>query len=183
MFSLIASSIVFMAAQAASETIDTCSEPLSVAQETSTRTFTQERSLVGIEQSLVSSGRVEVSEDVIRWIVSDPIEISTVISSGGMTQSIEGGPAQPIGAAGASNPLLSESGLIKLLKGDLTNVEASYDVNELANEGGWGVSLVPKADEMAQHVSGIEVYGCTKIDIIKVNQSNGDTIKVSFSKG
>ena len=183
MITLIASSVVFIAAQAAQDSMQTCSDPMSVAQEIGTRNFIQERSLVGIDQSLVSSGRVDVSEDAIVWTVSDPIEISTTISPQGMTQSIEGGAAQPIGTIGASNPLLSQSGLLNLLKGDLTGIDANYDVAGLDNASGWGVSLTPKDQEMAEHVSEIDVQGCTKIEMIKVKQSNGDTIKVSFSQG
>lgn len=183
MISFLMSFSLIIAAQAAPAGEQTCLAPQKVAQELGSRHFVQERHLKGIDQALVSSGAVLVASDSIMWTVSDPIEISTVISESGMTQSIEGGPAEPVGAAGAANPMLSQSGLVNLLKGDLRGVDENYIVSEIENETGWGLSLMPKAQDMAKHVTAINVTGCTKIDSIKVKQSNGDVIFVTFSKG
>lgn len=179
MIAIFSSFFVLAAAQDAS--VVGCLAPENVAKEIGRRPFVQERSLVGIDQPLVSSGIVTVSGADITWTVNDPIEISTVISETGMTQSIEGGPAQNIGAAGASNPMLGQSGLVELLKGDLSSADANYNISDKDVSLGWGVSLTPKAKDMAEHVSQIDVTGCSKIETIKVNQSNGDVIFVKFA--
>ncbi|ACT58987.1 outer membrane lipoprotein carrier protein LolA [Hirschia baltica] len=183
MTSLIIGFAFLLAAQSEPAAADNqCLAPQSVAQEIGSRKFTQERRLEGIEQSLVSQGIVNVSADAIEWTVLDPIEITTVISPNGMTQSIEGGPAQEVGAVGASNPILSQSGLIQLLKGDLTGADANYTVTDFEINDGWGVSLAPKAEDMAKHVTKIDVTGCMKIDSINVVQANGDQILVKFAE-
>lgn len=160
---------------------DECVAPADMAQAQGVRAFEQVRTLDGVPRPLVSSGEVDLSPEKIVWRVTSPIEIATTISAGGMTQSINGGPETPVGASGAANPLLSDSGLVDLIKGDLSRVDELYDVVETASEKGWSLSLTPKADDMARFVAGVDVEGCTAVTAIIVRQTNGDQISVSFT--
>ena len=158
-----------------------CADPRALAQDLGERGFVQTRRLAGLDQPIVSSGRVTVREDEIVWAVLDPFEVVTRISGTGMTQAIEGGPEEPLDAGGASNVLLSESGLLDLLRGDLSRVDARYRVAEAATPTGWLLILEPVAEDMARHIDHIDVSGCARIGRLAVSQSNGDTITVVFT--
>ena len=176
--SLIVSACILIGAPLA--LAEECVEPSDLAGQDGERNFVQTRNLAGVPAPLTSSGHVSFSDQEIVWTVTSPLTIETRIAPAGMTQSIEGGDPEPVGAGGADNPLLSDSGLLELIRGDLSRLEERYDVVHEGPETGWSLTLTPKLAEMAQYVSGVSIKGCAAVDYIEVIQSNGDRISVAF---
>ncbi len=165
----------------ADEPVGECLDPETLVESQGVRPFAQTRWLEGVPRPLVSTGDMTLDSNSVVWRVTQPIEIATVISSEGMTQSIAGGPQTPVGASGAASPILSDSGLIDLIKGDLSRIHELYEVEKTSSETNWLLSLTPKAEDMSRFVGAITVEGCMKVQAIVVNQTNGDRIMVAFT--
>ncbi|MBI1359090.1 MAG: outer membrane lipoprotein carrier protein LolA [Alphaproteobacteria bacterium] len=162
-----------------------CVAPEQLAALTGSHDFVQTRTLKGVSRPLVSSGQVTPQSDGVLWTVTHPIEIVTHVTPTGITQSIEGGPEQPVGPSGSNNPFISETGLIELLKGDLSKLDQRYDVTRgvRARPEGWTLQLKPKGAALAPYISGIAVEGCKRVESITVEQANGDTIRIDLKDG
>lgn len=171
---------ILFAAAAPAGLAQTCLDPSDLAGQNGARDFTQTRELTGVPAPLRSSGHVAFSDEEIVWTVTSPLTIVTRVAPDGMTQSIEGGDPEPVGAGGADNPLLNDSGLLDLLRGDLSRLDERYDVVREADDAGWTLKLTPKLADMAEFVSGVTIKGCMAVDAIRVDQSNGDAIAVAF---
>lgn len=157
-----------------------CASPQELVQVQGERSFEQTRLLAGVDMPLVSSGRVTIEADHILWTVTDPIEIVTKISESGMSQSIEGGPEETIGANTSSSLMISQSGLADLIRGDLSNMDSRYVVTELEAADGWSLHLAPADDTMAAYIDHVALEGCAAVTRIGLHQANGDVISVSF---
>lgn len=159
-----------------------CASPEQVAALTGAHDFVQTRTLKGVARPLVSSGTVAPEAGGVVWTVTSPVKIVTHVGASGITQSIEDGPAQPVGPASGNNPFISETGLVDLLRGDLSKLETRYEVKRGARTGpeGWRLQLKPKAAALAPYISGIAVEGCQRVESIAVTQANGDAIRIDL---
>eukprot|EP00919_Chromeraceae_sp_WS-2016_P001487 GHVR01003640.1.p1 GENE.GHVR01003640.1~~GHVR01003640.1.p1 ORF type:complete len:183 (+),score=7.53 GHVR01003640.1:567-1115(+) len=159
-----------------------CMQPAEMTGFTGERAFTQTRKFEGIDQSMVSTGTALIEGEVIVWTVTDPISIAMTITDTSITQSIEGGPDEPVGSTASISPLLSQSGMFDLIKGDLDADSIQYDI-EITDEtdDGWTVALTPKSTKLAEIVSSIEISGCQALDHLTLRQASGDTVTVAFS--
>lgn len=154
-----------------------CADPLRMPVEYGAVGFTQTRHLGGVRAPLISRGRAEVSAAGIDWWVTEPVNVRTTIRASGMTQSVEGGAAQPIGPQGGG--FLSSVGLASLLAGDIAALRTHYDVASAPAGGpGWRLRLTPKVANVAQVISYIEVSGCARISDVEVRQANGDWMQI-----
>ncbi len=162
-----------------------CVAPEKLALVRGEHAFTQTRTLKGVKRPLVSSGTLEAKADGVVWKVTKPIEIVTRITSTGVTQSIDGGPDEPIGAAGANNPFFSETGLVDLLRGDLSKLDARYKVDRStrARPEGWKLALAPKSASVTPYISSIAIEGCTRVESVAVSQANGDMMRIDLKAG
>lgn len=145
--------------------------------------FRQERHLKGASRSIVSSGVVSVEDGVVLWRVTTPIEIVTRIADDGVTQSIEGGPFEPVGeTAGAG--FSSQIGFAALLQADLKALESSYVIKpaKAQAEGDWTYALTPRNEQLADQISAIDVEGCETLETVRVRQANGDVILISLGE-
>ena len=156
-----------------------CADPMRLAAEYGEFGFTQTRHLNGVRAPLVSRGRATVAEGRIDWRVTQPIDIRTVITASGITQSVEGGPPQRMGGAG--DAFLSSAGLLNLLSGDIAALAAHYDIARTPTSNGWRVRLTPKSSSMARFVSYIEAGGCERVSDVEVRQSNGDWMHIALA--
>ena len=161
----------------------TCIEPSDLAGQDGERDFQQIRQLEGVPRPLISNGRVSFSSDEVIWTVTSPLAIVTHISANGMTQSIEGSAPEPVGAGGADNPLLDQSGLLDLLRGDLSQIDRLYDVEQQQNEASWALTMSPLNAEMAKYVDRVYVNGCDAVRGVSLHQANGDVISITFKEG
>jgi hypothetical protein len=159
-----------------------CAKPEELALVRGEHAFAQTRTLKGVARPLVSSGTLETSADGVIWKVTKPIEIVTRIGPKGITQAIEGGPDEPLGAAGANNPFFSETGLIDLLRGDLSKLDTRYQVarSTRTSPEGWRLALTPKSASLTPYVASITIEGCTRVESVAVAQANGDMIRIDL---
>lgn len=158
-----------------------CPAPEAISPVTEAQSFTQTRILSGVDRPLVSRGSVLITPEAVEWTVTDPVEVRTRMTEDGIFQSVMGGPEEPVQAGGAANPIVSDSGLIALLRGDFTAVDTYYDTQQSTLEDGdWQVFLAPKSDSMSAYVTDITVTGCQAIETIRLRQTNGDEMHVTF---
>jgi hypothetical protein len=157
-----------------------CVDPMRLAPEYGVFAFTQTRHLNGVRAPLVSRGRAQVAEGRVDWRVTQPLDIHTVITAAGVTQSVEGGPPQRMGGGG--DAFLSSAGLLNLLAGDIASLSSHYDVARTTGpDGGWRVRLTPKSPSMARFLSHIEAAGCARVSNVEVRQANGDWMEIALS--
>ena len=143
--------------------------------------FTQTRHLVGVRAPLVSQGVVTISANQVQWHVTQPVDIVTIIGPTGMTQSVEGGPAQPL-AAGSGDAFLSSSGLRAVLNGDFSSARTQYDITRLpaGADGAWNIRLRPRAGALARFIAAIDVRGCAEVARVSVRQVSGDWMDIDI---
>lgn len=158
-----------------------CADPLALPVEYGALSFTQTRHLSGVRAPLISRGQALIAPDRVEWNVAQPLNIRTIISASGITQSVENGPAQRVGQQG--DAFLSSAGLFNLLAGDFAALARHYEVapNRAGANGAWTVRLTPKAEAFAQIVSYIEVGGCERVSDVEIRQANGDRMEIALS--
>lgn len=158
-----------------------CADPMRLSAEYGVFSFVQTRHLSGVRAPLVSRGQAVVAQNRIDWRVTQPLDILTVITPGGITQSVEGGPPQRMGGQG--DAFLSSAGLLNLLAGDLSAMTNYYDIARVPGgaAGAWRVRLTPKSASMARFVSSIEAGGCERVSNVEVRQANGDRMEIALS--
>lgn len=176
---LVAAGLVsLMAAPAVAE----CAKPEAVAAPKGEQAFTQTRILKGLKRPIVSTGSVLVQGETVVWTVKEPIEIITRITKTGVTQSVDGGAPEPLGPEG-SDAVLVQSGLMDLLKGQLSALDTRYSVKRAARTkgDGWKLDMTPKAEQLKGWIAGLEVEGCTRIETVSIRQANGDVMNVALA--
>lgn len=157
-----------------------CADPFAIRPPEGAVAFTQTRHLSGARVPLVSRGEAQVAPERVEWRVTQPIEVLTVLSPGGITQSVEGAPAQAVGPEGAG--FLSSTGLAAILSGDFEGARANYDIAQsAAPNGDWILRLTPRADSMRRFISVIEVGGCDAVESVSVRQASGDRTDIEFA--
>lgn len=158
-----------------------CPAPNALSPVTEEQAFTQTRILEGVARPLVSNGHVLVTPEAVEWTVIDPIDVKTRMTEAGIFQSVMGGPEEPVQAGGSANPIVSDSGLMALLRGDFSAVDTYYNTQKSTfAEGDWQVLLAPKSDAMSTYVTDITITGCQTIETIHLRQTNGDEMHVTF---
>lgn len=140
----------------------------------------QTRHLSGVRVPLVSHGRASLSASGVEWRVTEPVDVVTQINAGGVTQSVNGGPAQRVGADGG---FVTTTGLVDLISGNFSALQTYYDVARRAGaHGDWSLRLTPKAEALSRFVSFIDVAGCEGVRDVEVRQANGDWMSIAFTQ-
>ena len=162
-----------------------CVDPLGLKVQYGDVAFTQTRHLSGVRAPLVSRGRATIAEARVDWHVTDPLDIRTVITPTGISQSVEGGPAERVGPQGGGDAFLSSAGLFDLLVGNFDGLGAHYMVTRgaPAANGAWRLRLAPRAATMARFISSIQVSGCERVAQVQVRQANGDWMEIALLPG
>jgi len=171
-----------LAAVLAAPAFADCAKPEAIAAPKGEQAFTQTRVLKGVKRPIVSTGSVLVEGETVLWTVKEPIEIVTRITKSGVTQAVDGGAPEPLGPEG-SDAVLVQSGLMDLLKGQLTALDTRYSVKRAAREKGegWKLDMTPKAEQLKGWISGLEVEGCNRIETVSIRQANGDVMNVALA--
>lgn len=152
-----------------------CADPLRMGVEQGEAQFRQTRRIKGVANPLVSTGTMAIRGDVLTWRVREPIDIVTTITPTGVTQSIDGAAPQRMAGGGA----FEQSGLLRLVTGDLSQVERNYVVVRApAANGAWRLTMTPKDAQLARFLTNVEVRGCTRVDGVLVRQADGDSIEI-----
>lgn len=146
--------------------------------------FTQTRHLAGLRAPLISRGQATIAPGRVDWHVRTPADIRTSITSSGITQSIDNGPAQRVSAQGG-DAFFSSVGLLDLLVGDFQALNTHYAIARAPGAAGapWNMRLTPRAAALSRFVSYIEVSGCQSVDEVEVRQANGDWMQIALAPG
>jgi hypothetical protein len=170
-------------AGAAGASDHTCPAPESWRRDTIDTSFERERRLAGLAIPLRSHGRVRSDGETIWWHTRSPIDMVMRIDRDAVSQSIDGGPMEPL--AGASTGGAEIAALTAtLLNGDLGRARADFTIERRqdATTGRWHVSLVPDAPPLARLIRRIELTGCDRVEAALVVQPNGDQDRVIFGE-
>ncbi len=130
---------------------------------------------------LVARGQAQIAAQRVDWHVTDPLDVRTVITPSGVTQSVEGGPAQRMGAQGGEAFL--STGLLDLLSGDIAAMRRHYIISRRPNGAGgsWTLRLTPRAPALARQLSSIDIAGCERVNSVEVLQANGDRMQITLT--
>jgi hypothetical protein len=148
-----------------------------------TLNFTQTRHLNGVRAPLTARGQAVIARDGVDWHVTAPFDVRTNINAQGITQSVDGGPAQRVGPQGGGDAFLTSAGLFDLLVGNFNGIDQHYTISQAprAADGSWTARLTPKDAAMSQFLSYIEVKGCERVEHVEVRQANGDWMEILLS--
>ena len=135
----------------------------------------------GVDHPLKSSGRLQLTKDRIIWHMMAPFNVETVITPEGITQSVDGGTAQPAGDVAGLGPQLANL-FAGLLQGRWTELESVFKVVEKPGEPNapWTVSLETIDPALKKAVERIDVQGCTDVTAIEIRHPNGDHENIRF---
>jgi len=161
----------------------TCPDPESWQRENLDTAFERERRFAGMATPMRSHGRVQSEGDAIFWRTEAPIEMVLRIDADGISQSVAGGPMQPL--AGTSQGSALAAGLIApLLSGDLAGARADFAIEQRQDptSGQWHVTFEPKAAALARVIERIEMTGCDRVEVVVIDQPNGDQDRVVFGE-
>jgi hypothetical protein len=143
--------------------------------------FSQERHLSGVDSPLKSEGELKLAKDQITWHMTAPFDVETVITPQGITQSIDGGPAEPTGDVAGLGPRIAML-FSNLLQGHWTELNSVFNViRKPVPEGEpWTVSLQTVDPKLQEAVSRIEIEGCVDVSRIRIDHKNGDYELIRF---
>jgi hypothetical protein len=178
----LSSAIVFATSFAMAET---CVQPDQLHVTAIDRPFVQERFLSGMADPLRSEGRLKVSPEKISWHMTAPFDVETILTPTAITQSINGGPPQPMGPGGSDISASIARLFASLLQGRWADLQSVFRVSKDTSAPGtpWSVSLQPLDPQMQKILGSIEVQGCTDIATIKIDHENGDREVINFDAG
>jgi hypothetical protein len=159
-----------------------CPEPESWLREGIDTSFERERRLAGLAAPMRSHGRVESDGTAIWWRTEAPIEMVMRIDADGVSQSVAGGAMRPM--AGASGSAEIARLMAILLNGDLAGAAATFAIDRRQDPatGKWHVVLQPTGAALARAIQSIEMTGCERIEVVLINQPNGDQDRVVFGE-
>jgi hypothetical protein len=159
-----------------------CVDPATLKAAHGAFAFRQTRYLKRMSAPLVSDGVAVLSPGRVEWRVARPVAIVTVITANRVTQSIEGGPAQPVGGSANVDPLMRSLGLLQIVSGDFASARKNYDLVSGPRGAGpdWRMTLTPKDAQAARFLARIEITGCERPAEVDIIQANGDHTRIEW---
>lgn len=146
--------------------------------------FTQERTLAGIPKPLRNEGRFTLAPGQgLIWRAEKPFESITVITPGGLTQSVS--EQQTLNLPATRLPFLKPfyDMLSGGLAGDYRAMEQNFTVTREDSEQMWGVRLTPKkaGDPANGPIESIRLTGRDLVETVEIAKTGGDKEKLVFS--
>lgn len=146
--------------------------------------FTQERTLTGIPRPLRNEGRfLLVPGTGLIWRAEKPFATVTVITPGGLTQSVSD--QQTLNLPATRMPFLKPfyDMLSGALAGDWRAIESNFTVTREDVAPNWGVRLVPKksGDPANGGIESIKLSGAGFVETVEIAKTGGDHEKLVFS--
>jgi hypothetical protein len=172
---------LFLAQSAAA---GTCIAPDQFQIDAINKHFSQERFLAGVDNPLKSEGELKLTRDRITWHMTVPFDVETIITPQGITQSIDGGPAEPTGDIAGLGPKIATL-FADLLQGRWSELGSVFKVlrKPVAPGEPWAVSLETIDPKLGEAISQIDIEGCADISKIRINHKNGDYELIRFDTG
>jgi len=159
-----------------------CPKPEALRIDALARQFTQEKFLQGRNAPLISTGRFTVADDTVVWHMTEPFDVETVISPEGITQSIDGAPAEAVAPGAAQFGARIATSMASLMRGQWDELNSMFRVVVLPTswKENWVVTLTPLDDRLADVLGEITVRGCTDVETVLIARGEGDREVIRF---
>lgn len=146
------------------------------------RSFTQEKSISGVDHPLRSTGRLEAENDKIVWHMLTPFDVKTTITSDGITQSFDGGPANKVATGSNEISSMIARTMASMMRGDWESLKSIFSISmpTEASEGDWAVVLNPLDDRLGKLLGQITVRGCEEVSTVDIERPDGDREHIQF---
>lgn len=145
-------------------------------------TFAQERHLAGFRHPLRSEGEVLlVRGEGLRWQTRKPFPSTLIVRDGRMSFRDGEGPRQDIADGGHVAGLVQEL-LGALLSNDRAALAKRFTVRKKPpmREGGWALTLEPKAPPLTGLYSHIDLSGETHVERLVLHERSGSRTTIHF---
>jgi len=144
--------------------------------------FEQSKRLVGIKQPITSSGRFcAVADKGVLWRTLQPFPNTVRVTRDEIVQLQDGRVKSRVAsnqepAVGAINEVV-----FALLAGDLSRLEAWFDIAASVQKDAWSVTLKARDRAWAEAIAGVVVSGGLYVDGITIKEASGDRTRIVFS--
>ena len=135
---------------------------------------------MGFAKPLRSSGRfVAARGRGVLWITQSPFPGELVITEGAIRERVDGSESVVVDAS--REPALQQINrvLLALLQGDLATLREQFSVAGQDDPQGWVLSLTPQAP-LSEAIGLVELAGNTQVDVVSIQERNGDQSRVEF---
>ncbi|MFZ3033369.1 MAG: outer membrane lipoprotein carrier protein LolA [Parvibaculum sp.] len=159
-----------------------CPSPEALKRGALDRSFTQEKTISGVDRPLRSTGRLEARNDEVVWHMLTPFDVKTTIAPDGITQSIDGGPANKVAAGSNELSSMIARTMASMMRGDWDGLKSIFAISMpvQAGEGDWSVVLKPLDDQLGQLLGTITVRGCEEVSTVDIARPDGDREHIQF---
>lgn len=159
-----------------------CPRPEALRIDAHTSPFTQEKFLPGRDAPLISTGYFTVADRTVVWHMTEPFDVETIISPDGITQSIDGAPAETVAPGTAQFGARIATAMASLMRGQWDELNDIFKVVILPTswKENWVVTLTPLDDRLAGVLGDITVRGCTDVETVLIARGEGDREIIRF---
>lgn len=144
--------------------------------------FVQERHLAGFGAPLRSEGLFLLRRDRgLIWHGEKPFDATTVITSAGLLQEVDGTEANRMSTA--QMPLLARfyDMLGSALSGDWTSMQRAFVVTQSGDQQAWVVELRPRrADAEVVPIEAMTISGGSFVNTVEIRKPGGDWDRITF---
>lgn len=158
-----------------------CPAPDQLSAASLDRGFTQEKFISGMSKPLISEGRITAKENEIVWHMQKPFDVATIITPQGITQSVDGKPAEP-GAGTAEIGSAVARSMAAMMRGQWDELKTMFSVAlpKASGEGDWLVVLTPMDPRLQSVLGTISVRGCSDVSNVEIVRPDGDRENIRF---
>ncbi|MCE9650891.1 MAG: hypothetical protein K8R18_14830 [Parvibaculum sp.] len=159
-----------------------CPAPDQLRASSLDRAFTQEKFVSGMSKPLKSEGRIIANGDEIVWHMKKPFDVKTTITPDGISQSVDGKPAEASGGGSAEIGAVVAKSMAAMMRGRWSDLKTMFSVTlpSSPGEGGWLVILTPLDERLQSLLGTIAVHGCSDVSDVEIVRPDGDRESVHF---
>ncbi len=142
--------------------------------------FTQTKTLQALKRPLRTSGRLVFARGQgVLWLIEKPYQASYALSAERVTEIGPDG-ARRVRAA-REVPALAQVGRVfqAIFQGDIKGLEEHFEVTVSGDAERWRVELAPKP-ALARFLNGINARGGRFLDLIEIEEAQGDRTRIEF---
>jgi hypothetical protein len=134
-----------------------------------------------MSRPLKSEGRLTANADEVVWHMTKPFDVKTIITSQGISQSVDGKPAEQVGPGSAQIGAAIAKSMAALMRGPWGDLKAMFAVEPSHRAGNWQVLLTPLDQRLQSVLGAIKVRGCTDVSNVEIVRPDGDRETIHFS--
>ena len=136
-----------------------------------------------MSKPLRSEGVVTATVDKVVWHMTDPFDMKTIITPGGISQSVNGGTAEPAGQGAGEIGAAIAGAITALMRGQWDELSSTFAISRAVppDGGNWTVDLKPLDERLGEILESISVRGCAAVESVMVRHADGDMQKIRFA--